>query len=451
MARMVVRALICLAAAVVAWLLTEPMMPKVPAGPDWSRAEFVMVVVVLGAIGLAAGFHQGLSKGGQRNMLLGAVLGAVFALVGGLLGYQIGGGLSVALFGPGWTTQGGLGAMVPRTLVGAMMGAFLGAGIGVGQFTFRAVVSGAFGGLIGGGIAGALFDPIGATIGQVVAGGAGNESGSVSRAVLWAMTGFCVGLFTALIESATRQAWLRLQLGRNEGKEWPLDAAQNHIGRDERAHIPLFGDPNVAALHATIIRQGPLYVLHDGGSPMGTGVNGVRIVAPYPLHPGDVVQVGSNNLQFMMKAGAAQRAAEGRVHATPVGPAPVAIGSPAPLQPIVQTGPTPGFQPAPAPQATIVAPVPSTLSLVPISGPLLGQRFAVAAPLEVGREGSGLAVHGDQQASRRHALVSPAPDGLALTDLGSTNGTFLNGQKITNAVAKRGDTVTIGASTFRVE
>jgi len=57
----------------------------------------------------------------------------------------------------------------------------------------------------------------------------------------------------------------------------------------------------------------------------------------------------------------------------------------------------------------------------------------------------------DSQASRRHASVTPLPTGVALTDLGSTNGTFLNGQRVQTASARFGDTIKIGGTTFRVE
>src|SRR5919204_444388 len=45
----------------------------------------------------------------------------------------------------------------------------------------------------------------------------------------------------------------------------------------------------------------------------------------------------------------------------------------------------------------------------------------------------------DGEASRRHALLRPQPDGsVVLEDLGSTNGTYVNGQRITGPVTLRG-------------
>jgi class 3 adenylate cyclase len=57
----------------------------------------------------------------------------------------------------------------------------------------------------------------------------------------------------------------------------------------------------------------------------------------------------------------------------------------------------------------------------------------VRGPLEVGRECDGLLL-ADPQASRRHARLTPRGDAVLVEDLGSTNGTSLDGVAITSAV-----------------
>lgn len=57
----------------------------------------------------------------------------------------------------------------------------------------------------------------------------------------------------------------------------------------------------------------------------------------------------------------------------------------------------------------------------------------------------------DARVSRRHAVVQPAPDGFELVDLGSTNGTLLNGQTIEPHVPRRlshGDHIGIGTTSL---
>ncbi len=468
MGKMLGRAILCAIAGLIGWLITEPMLPKEFASPDWAAAEFRMVIIAMLFTGLAAGFHQGYLKGGRRNILLGLALGAVFGTIGGVLGYQIGGTLSNALFDSGWALRPF--PIIPRTLTFAMIGMFLGAGVGVTQFRTRIIIAGAFGGLLGGGIAGLFFDPLGSTVGQIIS--AGGESGFAGRALMWPLMGFTVGLFTAWLEQATRQAWVRLIVGRNEGKEWPIDATQTHLGRDERAHVPLFGDNNVAPLHATITRQGPQYILHDAGSPIGTGYQGVRMSAPVALQPGDFFQIGPHQLQFLVKGSAARRIHEGRIQ-----PQPITGQLPTPLNAIQQSGHL-------GPDTTVAASLANfppqdwggqggvdqraqtgvtsgtsvtnqnphpTYTLVALDGPLTGQRFPITAPTEAGRESPGINLGFDPQTSRRHAFISPTPNGLHIKDLGSTNGTYLNGQRIPEAAAPAGSTIKIGSTTFKVD
>ena len=57
----------------------------------------------------------------------------------------------------------------------------------------------------------------------------------------------------------------------------------------------------------------------------------------------------------------------------------------------------------------------------------------------------------DPTISRRHAEIVLTTTGVRVTDLGSSNGTFLNGAKITDAEATANDVVTFGKVAFRVK
>jgi adenylate cyclase len=56
----------------------------------------------------------------------------------------------------------------------------------------------------------------------------------------------------------------------------------------------------------------------------------------------------------------------------------------------------------------------------------------------------------DPTVSRRHAEVSVADGGVRVLDLGSSNGTFVNGTRITETVVSDGDVVTFGKVAFKV-
>jgi hypothetical protein len=73
--------------------------------------------------------------------------------------------------------------------------------------------------------------------------------------------------------------------------------------------------------------------------------------------------------------------------------------------------------------------------------------------LTVGRsDDNDLALEGDEFASSRHARFEPRRDGVWVEDMGSTNGTFVNGIRL--AGGRRlapGDVVRIGETDFRFE
>jgi DNA-binding NtrC family response regulator len=87
-----------------------------------------------------------------------------------------------------------------------------------------------------------------------------------------------------------------------------------------------------------------------------------------------------------------------------------------------------------------------------VEGPDRGSRLALN-PLTV-RVGTGEGCHlrlTDPTVSRMHFQLSPRGDGLRLTDVGSTNGTLVEGVRVRDADLLGGATVRIGATVLRVE
>lgn len=58
---------------------------------------------------------------------------------------------------------------------------------------------------------------------------------------------------------------------------------------------------------------------------------------------------------------------------------------------------------------------------------------------------------GDTRVSRQHARVNTAGRHLILIDLGSRNGTFVNGERVRRARLKPGDQIRVGSSVFQVD
>jgi hypothetical protein len=64
---------------------------------------------------------------------------------------------------------------------------------------------------------------------------------------------------------------------------------------------------------------------------------------------------------------------------------------------------------------------------------------------------SGIRLDDDEFASAQHARIEPRSDGTWVEDLGSTNGTFVNGERITAERLKKGDIVRVGQTELRLE
>jgi hypothetical protein len=148
-------------------------------------------------------------------------------------------------------------------------------------------------------------------------------------------------------------------------------------------------------------------------------------------------------------------------------PAPVAqapVAPPAPVAPAATEMPLPGFtitpasDDAPAP-AVAAAPVAAAAAAPVLHGAPAtivlpsGQRLAVTAQaLTIGRLPECTVVLNDPNVSRRHAEVRRGLHGTTVVDLGSTNGTKVNGQRITaEHTLAAGDIITVGNTHLRFE
>jgi predicted component of type VI protein secretion system len=96
-----------------------------------------------------------------------------------------------------------------------------------------------------------------------------------------------------------------------------------------------------------------------------------------------------------------------------------------------------------------------TVRLVITAGPHAGREFAFDRhdTFLVGRSKDAhlQLSYDDPYFSRRHFLVEVNPPRVRLIDLGSRNGTHVNGQRVETAELKGGDAVKAGHTVFRVE
>ncbi|MFC9391538.1 FHA domain-containing protein [Streptomyces sp. NPDC057027] len=265
------------------------------------------------------------------------------------------------------------------------------------------------------------------------------------------------------------------------GRTWTLDPSRSYtLGRDPQGDL-VIDDARVSWRHATISWGGRSWVIEDHGSTNGTFLQGQRI-HQVEIGPGSAVHLGNATDGPRLNLAAAGAAAAPQQQApqqqVPQQQAPV---QQAPAHQVAgaaaaqadwathQAPPQQGWQQPPAHQQAPHQPVPHQ------QGPAQGHPGGAAgAPspygdhrspttfyqldlgrvMRIGRALENELVVSDLQVSRHHAEFHATPDGrFEIRDLGSHNGTYVNGQPIPKggtALLGPQDIVGVGHSTFRI-
>ncbi len=324
---------------------------------------------------------------------------------------------SYVLNAGGWSINhpGSVLALIAARVIGwALMGMMLGAGVGIATVSLRNIAKGAIGGWIGGFAGGLFFD----AISRLTAGGL------TSRLVGLCGVGLAIGLIIGLVHELTKNAWLTVEAGRLKGRQFRLDRAANTVGRAEENTVGLFGDPQVQPRHAVITRQGPDYAIRSLAVQAGTLVNGARIETQ-PLHDGDRIQIGGYELGFHLKPAPGARARPASAASSPIS---TQVNAPA------------------APPAPEAAGSDTLARLVSASGDTF--YLHRDAPTRLGRALDNDIVVSHVSVSRYHATISDVDGGYEVRDLGSRNGVFVGGQRVSAARLANGDTVSLGEAQF---
>jgi hypothetical protein len=90
-------------------------------------------------------------------------------------------------------------------------------------------------------------------------------------------------------------------------------------------------------------------------------------------------------------------------------------------------------------------------AVVVTTGPEAGRRVELGHEVAIGRQDTDLVVE-DPEVSRRHAVLRRSGGSVVVEDLDSTNGTFVNGERIRTPVrVGPGDQVRVGRTTLEIE
>ncbi len=193
-----------------------------------------------------------------------------------------------------------------------------------------------------------------------------------------------------------------------------LDSGQQYrIGRDDRADIPL-ADARVSWEHAVIRAEGPVWILEDRGSRNGTFLGSERITrleitSPYVVHFGHPED--GPVLRFELE----------------------------------RQEPFADFARQPSPASSDTTFMPGVLR-DPTS------KLRLEKVMKIGRRPDNDIVVNDLGVSKQHAELRQSTTGrFQIIDLGSHNGTFVNGTRVNQAELKDGDIIAVGHATFRVD
>lgn len=219
-----------------------------------------------------------------------------------------------------------------------------------------------------------------------------------------------------------------------DGREYAIAKASLILGREAGCDV-VVESKNVSRKHAEIVTSPNGYLLIDH-STNGTFVNGEKIPGQRLLARADVIRVGEDDFRFYadQPPGGGQPA-----------PAPAAA-APAPPPPAVPPAAQPSAPPpgarqrlndtmhgAPSGAAPAVAPAgPAPLaSLLIRSGARKGERVAIRVPVvNIGRADYNDVVLAEESVSTQHAKLQRREGVWVLVDLGSTNGTFVDGERV---------------------
>jgi len=218
-----------------------------------------------------------------------------------------------------------------------------------------------------------------------------------------------------------------------DGREYQVGAALV-IGRDASAEVVVPGN-EVSRRHAQIVATEQGFVLVDT-STNGTFVNGHRVEGSRVLRRADVIRVGADEFRFYGEpAGSvAPPASPGPASATVAGGAePPSSGA---QEKLLDTMFGMGAPPPGAPLSGPVTPITMVeapiASLLVRSGSLKGKRLTVRTPVvNIGRGDYNDLVIPEPSVSASHAKLQRREGIWVLNDLGSTNGTFVDGERVT--------------------
>jgi len=241
-------------------------------------------------IGGAIGAVDGLTVSHSwRRLARGVFLGSIIGLVGGLIGLVIGEVIFKFAGGGVW----------PRAAGWAIFGFLVGTSEGRVQRSTAKTSYGAVGGLLGGLIGGSTYERLSTLLRAVTHDR--ELSLTVGSAVGLIILGACIGSLIGLVEDILRTAWLKVVVGRLEGRTFTLTRQETRLGKADDCDVVLPGDEDIYPHHAVIEQTQKTFVLRPLADPVL--VNKQPMGQSHLLKHGDRIQLGKTQVIFNLEGG----------------------------------------------------------------------------------------------------------------------------------------------------
>ena len=304
--------------------------------------------------------------------------------------------------------SGGLGQLLysmvgsTRAIPWALMGAGIGASIGLLRKDPLQTQRGAIGGAGGGALGGLLVDGF-LQISYT------DATFALASQLGFVITGAMIALMMRVVQEALGEAWLLgISSGPYEGKKYPLNTRRITVGQSELNDIGLYRETSLPPQLGAFELQNQQWQWHG----MPIHLNG-QFQDQAVLRNGDTLQLGSTQFRFGTRAFPTTQAS---------------------------------FTAAPVEQI-------SRWKLSSTAGATPDLLLAPGAPQSLGRAPNNALIIADDGVSSNHARFEISAQGLSVTDLGSTNGTWINGQRLraqATCAVRAGDVLRLGRLEFTV-
>jgi len=243
-------------------------------------------VCIGGAIGAVDGLTVSRS---WRRLARGVFLGSLIGLLGGLIGLVIGEVIFKFAGGGVWS----------RAVGWALFGFLVGTSEGWWQQSRAKRWYGAMGGLLGGLIGGSTYERLSTLLRTVTHDR--ELALTVGSAVGLIILGACIGFLIGLVEDILRTAWLKVVVGRLEGRTFSVTREETRLGKADDCDVVLPGDDDIYPRHAVIKQEQKTFILRPLENPVL--VNRQPVGKSHLLKHGDRIQLGKTQVVFNLEGG----------------------------------------------------------------------------------------------------------------------------------------------------